>query len=424
MAGLDLQRRAERASTPATLDPHPNCERVGRRPLLAERERGAPADGVRDHRRHLAGRRHQLRRPQPEPSCTPAADARLHRPEHAVRRRRRPTGRSSRRWPRPRATRRARASTSSTATAASTWSRPRSRAAAGTIPPEAEITSPKWYAQVDPTPADGRDRAARSTRAATSYSCTRARRAGLRAQQRPHERHAARRLPAGVVVLVQRLAHTSPFDGTLAQLNIADSQGALPGDDLQLQRAASRRPAPPNFNNRPNQRAVRLHGQGRRHRRSPAAWSDRRGPAQLLPAPRPGHAAGLPEDAAERRRVLAGARRPRRRQPNELVFGTSDGVVHADAPRRQRAAGLAGPQRPAAAPHRRPRLHQRRGRRTTSHGAILASVAVGRPRPRRHARGGRRRHGGQALRLERRRHAALQARGRTSTTPASRCSRS
>ena len=96
---------------------------------------------------------------------------------------------------------------------------------------------------------------------------------------------------------------------------------------------------------------------------------------------------------------------------NELIVGGSDGFVHALPPRRHRAAGWPVRGDPLAAAHRRRGVHQRRGRRATSAerssprsrsptSTTTASPEVYRRRPR-----------GQGLRLERRRHAALQARG-------------
>ena len=61
----------------------------------------------------------------------------------------------------------------------------------------------------------------------------------------------------------------------------------------------------------------------------------------------------------QRRRVLAGARRPRRRQPQRADRRRLGRLRPRAAARRHRAAGLAGARRPAAAAHRRASVRQR-----------------------------------------------------------------
>ena len=88
-----------------------------------------------------------------------------------------------------------------------------------------------------------------------------------------------------------------------------------------------------------------------------------RGPAQPLPASRPRPAGGLPAQVPVGRRLLAAARRPRRRQPQRAGLRHQRRHRARAQVRRPRGAGLAGARRPPAAAHRRARVHERRGDR-------------------------------------------------------------
>jgi uncharacterized repeat protein (TIGR01451 family) len=124
-------------------------------------------------------------------------------------------------------------------------------AAAGKIPPEAEITSPKWYAQVDPTQStvavDGQVYARGST-----YSCT-----VLVAPGSNPNNSLTSDVPPGDFQAVSSpwcngSTHSSAFNGTLANLNIADLKARFPATLLNFN-GNEPPPTAPNFNNRPNQ---------------------------------------------------------------------------------------------------------------------------------------------------------------------------
>jgi hypothetical protein len=124
-------------------------------------------------------------------------------------------------------------------------------AAAGKIPPEAEITSPKWYAQIDPTQTTAAIEGQVYARG-SSYSCT-----VLVAPGSEPNNGLTSDVPPGDFQAVSSSwcngsSHTSPFDGTLAQLNIADLKSRFPASNLNFD-GREPPPAAPNFNNRPNQ---------------------------------------------------------------------------------------------------------------------------------------------------------------------------
>ena len=284
---------------------------------------------------------------------------------------------------------------------------------AGTIPPEAEITSPEWYEHVDPTQPTVTVRGDVYARG-SAYTCRVEVAPGSEPNNGSTTDIPAGRLQAGLV----RPGATAPrtpatFSGALATLDLNDLEVPLPRD----RRAPSTAPSP-----RPGRRTSTA-GPTPSPTGSSCAWSstttqsgstltgqDRRNmylhrDQDMLP--------GLPEAAAERRRVLAAARRPRRRQPQRA------GVRHLGR-HRARACAATAPSCPAGPSARDPLPLHTGGDAFTSGEVDAGASHVGdprlargdRPRPRRPARGGRGRHGRQGLRLERRRLAALQARGR------------
>jgi hypothetical protein len=124
-------------------------------------------------------------------------------------------------------------------------------AAQGKIPPEAEITSPKWYAQVDPTQATAAIEGQVYARGA-SYSCTVLVAPGSEPNNGLTSDVAPGDFQAVASPWCNGSMHTSPFDGTLAQLDIAALKARFPATNLNFD-GREPPPGPPNFNNRPNQ---------------------------------------------------------------------------------------------------------------------------------------------------------------------------
>jgi hypothetical protein len=200
-------------------------------------------------------------------------------------------------------------------------------AAAGTIPPEAEITSPKWYAQIDPSQSTAAIEGQVYARG-SSYSCT-----VLVAPGSNPNNGLTSDVPPGDFQPVTSSwcngsTHTSPFDGTLAQLSIASLKARFPATNLNFD-GREPPPAAPNFNNRPNQEpfgftvkvvvtaspgGVVMSGEDRRN------FYLHRDQDML-----PGFPKTLSSDGASSPALadLDGDNQ------NDLVFATSDGVVHA-----------------------------------------------------------------------------------------------
>jgi hypothetical protein len=123
-------------------------------------------------------------------------------------------------------------------------------AAGGTIPPEAEITSPDWYTQVDPSQPTVAVRGDVYARGA-SYTCS----VEVAPGSEPNNGHTTD-IPPGDFKQVSSswcdgTARSSAFSGVIASLDLNDlksrfpaSAGTFTGADLP--------PGPPNFNNRPN----------------------------------------------------------------------------------------------------------------------------------------------------------------------------
>ncbi|HEX6460777.1 MAG TPA: S8 family serine peptidase [Thermoleophilaceae bacterium] len=237
--------------------------------------------------------------------------------------------------------------------------------AAGQVPPEAEITSPDWYTMVDPSkpsvPISGHTFARGS-----SYTCR------LEVAPGSEPNNEADFVQVASSWCDGKTAHTGSFDGTIANVDIAALKARFPVgtsfDGAQPTAASS-----PNHNNRPavepNGFTVRLlvtsgklTGQDRRN-----LYLHR--DAELLP----GFPKQLTSDGASSPALadLDGNNR------NELVFGTSDGRIHALRPDGSELPGF--PVHTDALP-----LHTG-GRAfasgdvpaSTSYEAVLGSVAVG-----------------------------------------------
>ena len=269
------------------------------------------------------------------------------------------------------------------------------------IPPEVEITSPEWYEQVDPAPGEPRRRRARSTRAAPP---TPAELSSPPASTRttPDHGHAARRLRAGrrTAGATASTVHTAAIDGALARTSTSaalegalpgrfppgtDFTGREPGGQRARPRTGARTPTPYAFIvkvvvSATSGGAPAMTGEDQR-----AAYLHR-DQDMLAGFPKAIVAGGeitQPATADRRRRVLARARRPRRRQPQRADLRRLRRL-------RPRAAPATAPSSPGWPVRSDPaavlrnhlgdaRLRQRRGRRRTVGGAILASVAVGDP---------------------------------------------
>jgi hypothetical protein len=243
---------------------------------------------------------------------------------------------------------------------------------AGLIPPTAEISSPQWYRQIDP----GRpnlDIAGEVGARSENYTCT----VEVAPGSDPNNSGATSDFQAVASNWCNgSTAHDHPFSGVLAQINIGDLKARFPPNtDFTGPEAA---PKAPNFNNRPNAETygftvrvvVTLH-----HGASTTlTGQDRRNfflhkDKDLLP----GFPKELDTDGASSPALadLDGDNK------NEVIFGTSDGDVHAMKPDGSEVSGW--PVRVDQLP-----LHTG-GRAFTSgdvsqnvtHDAVLASPAVG-----------------------------------------------
>ena len=251
-------------------------------------------------------------------------------------------------------------------------------AAAGAIPPEAEITAPDWYAQVDPARGGAR-RARRGRRA--RRAATRARSTSAPGSHAATTR-AARRLRAGAgggrcdgsgargaVRGRGRHGRRRRAQGALPA-NAGDFRGREPGRGGQTLERAARTPS------------LRLHGQGRATSTAGDADAARTAATSSCTATRTccaGFPSGSPSDGAASPR----ARRPRRRQPQRADRGDLRRRRARVQPRRRRGARLAGARRPAAAPPRRPRRSRAARSPRREPGRVPRVAGRRRPRPRR-----------------------------------------
>ena len=245
---------------------------------------------------------------------------------------------------------------------------------AGMIPPTAEITAPSWYKQIDPGQPNF-DVSGQVGARSEDYTCTVEVAPGSEPDNDP--------APSGDFAKVASnwcdgtTTRSQPFDGVLAQVNLTDLKSKFPPSTNFTGPEASPSSTAPGFNNRPNAEtygftvrvvvtlkhgATTLTGQDRRnfflHRDQ-----------DLLP--------GFPKEFGS-----DGASSPALADidgdnKNEVIFGTSDGVVHALKPDGSEAAGW---------PVKVDPLPLHTGGRAftsgdvspdTSHDAILASPAVG-----------------------------------------------
>jgi Subtilase family len=245
---------------------------------------------------------------------------------------------------------------------------------AGTVLPEAEITSPAWYAQIDPAQPTAEIRGQVYARG-HSYSC----KVFVAPGSEPNNGLVTDTPPGDFEQVSSNWcdgsSHSASFDGSLANIDIAHLKSRFPADTGSFN-GKDATPGPPNFNNRPNnepfgfvvrvvvtsvQAGKTLTGQDRRnlylHRDQ-----------DMLP----GFPKSVPSDGASSPRLadLDGDNR------NELIFATSDGVVHA-----MRRDGTELPGWPV---HGDPLPLHTGGHAFTSgevsasasYGAMLASVAV------------------------------------------------
>ena len=168
------------------------------------------------------------------------------------------------------------------------------------MPPEVEITSPDWYDQVDPGRASFDLRGQIFARGA-GYTCQ----VYVAPGSQPNNDADTASSPGDFKRVPSSWCngdvHTSAFDGVLADVDVQQLRCAVPRQRGQLRRPRARCRGS-DLERAPEHRALRLHREGPgaagRERGRPAG----RGPAQHVPAPRPGHAAGLPQGPRRRPR--------------------------------------------------------------------------------------------------------------------------
>ena len=169
------------------------------------------------------------------------------------------------------------------------------------MPPEVEITSPDWYDQVDPGRASF-DAARPDLRAWRRLHLPGLRGARLTAEQRCRHRLVAGRLQARAVLVVQRRRPHERLRRSARRRRRAAAAVRCSPPARATSTAASPVSGAQTSNGRPNTEpygfTVKVVAQLDAERGRPAG----RGPAQHVPAPRPGHAAGLPEGPRRRAR--------------------------------------------------------------------------------------------------------------------------
>ena len=167
---------------------------------------------------------------------------------------------------------------------------------------------PRWRSR---SPATGRTRSTPRARRSTvrgagvdargdGYTCERLRGAGLVPEQRATTDSAGRlREPCRRPGCDGTTERTRPVDGLLATVDVAELKALLPAGRRRLHRPRARHRPPADLERPPEHRAVRVHGARSWRRANVGEPGHRRGPPQRVPAPRPGPARRLPEEAAE-----------------------------------------------------------------------------------------------------------------------------
>ncbi|HKP91067.1 MAG TPA: hypothetical protein VJT75_13955 [Thermoleophilaceae bacterium] len=262
---------------------------------------------------------------------------------------------------------------------ANTW-RSASEVGAGHVPPEVEITSPEWFDQVDPTkPAV--DVKAQVWARGAGYTCTVYAAPG----SYPNNNLASDAAPGDFMKVGDAgdacngtTSRTDPLEGTVARISLAQLKARFPNDAT----ASGFRGTEPGSgagqtsNGRPNSEpyGFTIRVVATRTAGFTATGEDRR---NLYLHRDRDMVDGFPRQLAsdgESSPVFADLNGDNR---NEMLFGTSDGFVHAMRPN---ATDLPGwprrtdrlPQHPASRAYASGEVS-----RDSSHGAILSSVAVG-----------------------------------------------
>jgi hypothetical protein len=200
-------------------------------------------------------------------------------------------------------------------------------ARSGLMPPEAEITSPDWYTQVDPANPSV-DISGQVYGRGHTYAC----KVYAAPGSEPNNGLATDTPPGDFQQISSGWCdgsnHSASFAGSLASVDIAQLKARFPADTLNFD-GREPPPGPPNFNGRPNTEpfgfTVRVivssthggHTLTGQDRRNLYLHRDK----DMLP----GFPKALPSDGASSP-VLADLDGDNQ---NELLFGTSDGIVHA-----------------------------------------------------------------------------------------------
>ncbi|MEA2472290.1 MAG: hypothetical protein QOE06_205, partial [Thermoleophilaceae bacterium] len=252
------------------------------------------------------------------------------------------------------------------------------RASAGQIPPEVEITSPDWFAQIDPAKATQNVQAQVWNRGA-SYSC----KVYVAPGSYPNN-HLDSESPPGDFKQVSSpvcngAQRTDPIDGVVASLDLGDLKSRFPADAGDFRGVESGAGAGQTSNGRPNVEpygfvvkviatsnpGVTTPGSSGEDRRNMYLHRDQ----DMLD----GFPKQLPSDG-ESSPAFADLDGDNR---NELIFATADGIVHAMRPD--------GSELPGWPVHGDPLPLHTGGRAfksgdvpaSTSYGTVLSSVAVG-----------------------------------------------
>jgi hypothetical protein len=251
--------------------------------------------------------------------------------------------------------------------------------AATHLPPEAEITSPEWYERIDPANPTLDVEGQTFARGAT-YSCT----LEVAPGQYPNNAQA----PDGDFTVVpggwcNGSSHTEDHSGSLGQINVTQLKGLFPpatdftGAEPQASNADGNgrpNPAPHAFTIRltvsSTQGGVDLEGADRR-----AAYLHH--DADMLPGfPRPVTPGATGTGDGESSPAFADLDGDNR---NELIYGSSDGFVHAVEPDGTELSGwpVRGEKPGIVGQHQASHAYQSGEVGSDLGGAILASIAVG-----------------------------------------------